>query len=386
MERPDALRAPAPPPDTTPRPRWRRRGFGLVTALVLTAGLLTACDSTPVVLSGAVTYTSPVAATAATPGDSATPGYTQPLAAGVAVQLFADDAEDVVAETTTNPVGTYAFHASQVEDATYRLRFGDTWYGGTSWADATPVELSATSPSTVDQTLPWAGSISGTIVDADLAGVADVAVIAPNADGSFDSATMTDASGAFTLGIPQTGSYTVAFKYHADLVTIGGDDPTVFTIGDGVADHETGPIDVTTGLAPASPYTTDVVVTGASADEGLTIDVTGSGYTDLPNASTGNPSSGVYAGLWNPADSYDDVAADTSILPAVAFLWSGTITDGDWATTLHADTADLDPNVDYQILVWVAHGNPTDDTVLATAPVTLTQAQKDALFGVPAAN
>lgn len=127
-------------------------------------------------------------------------------------------------------------------------------------------------------------------------------------------------------------------------------------------------------------YTTTVDVTAASAADGLQLHVEGTGYAPLPNASTGSPASGVYASLRNPADSLADIAADNSILPAISFIWNGNISGGAWSTDLTADAADLDPDVDYEILVWVAHGNPTAETVLDTVPVTLSAAEHEALF------
>src|SRR5699024_10181979 len=48
-------------------------------------------------------------------------------------------------------------------------------------------------------------------------------------------------------------------------------------------------------------------VTEASEQDGLSIFVTGENYGSLPAASTGADSSGIYVGLRDTADSYDDI-------------------------------------------------------------------------------
>src|SRR5699024_7159985 len=87
-------------------------------------------------------------------------------------------------------------------------------------------------------------------------------------------------------------------------------------------------------------------VTEASEQDGLSIFVTGENYGSLPAASTGADSSGIYVGLRDTADSYDDINGDTSMATAVEFVPNGDdgLSDGSFETTLHADTKALDPD------------------------------------------
>lgn len=114
---------------------------------------------------------------------------------------------------------------------------------------------------------------------------------------------------------------------------------------------------------------------------GAEITVNGKGFTDLPDASTGASAAGVYAGL-RDADtmSLEQIAEDTSILPAVEYIWDGNISDGQFSTTLEAGVDKLDRDANYEVIVWVAHGNPTNDTLLETLSITFTDDELDTLF------
>lgn len=125
-----------------------------------------------------------------------------------------------------------------------------------------------------------------------------------------------------------------------------------------------------------------VTVTGATAADGLTVNIDGTGFTGLPNASTGAPASGVYAALRDPATTTnDDINANPSAAPAFNFVPNAAISSGSFTLPLTADAADLDPDGTYEVIVWVAHGNITPATLLTTTPVTLTPEQHAALFG-----
>ncbi len=122
-------------------------------------------------------------------------------------------------------------------------------------------------------------------------------------------------------------------------------------------------------------------VTTASAAAGLGLQVRGTGYTNLPRASTGAPAQGVYVVLRDPATmSNNAINADQDIVPALAFIPNAAISGGSWTTTLSAAASDLDPDATYEVIVWVAHGEITTNTLLDTVPVNLTTAQKGALF------
>lgn len=120
----------------------------------------------------------------------------------------------------------------------------------------------------------------------------------------------------------------------------------------------------------------------AVTTEGLDIAVSGEGFTDLPAPTSGGPVAGIYAALRDANTmSNETINADTAIVPAVAFIPAARIRDGVWRTALHADAADIDPGGDYEVIVWVAHGDITETTLLETLPVTLTDAQRELLTG-----
>lgn len=361
-----------PPHSPTARRRRFRTGAGaLVVVLALAAGLITGCDRSAVLLEGTVTYGA--AAVAGNPN--------QPFAADVPVTLYADDTETVVATTTTNLVGHFAFDASTVAEGTYRVQVGAEFSGGTSWATATSVTLSAASTVTVNHTLSGAGTITGTTVDAEAAGV-PAAVLLIDGNGNPVATTFAAADGTFTLGVPSEGTWTVRVKGAGAPVDVGGAEPTPVVIGDGTSEVDLGAVDVTTGLAPAAPWTATVTVTGASAADGLALAVTGSGFVGLPSASTGAPAAGVYVALRDPATMPNEaINLDTSIVPAVTYLPGMLISDGAFSANLSAPAAALDPDAQYEVITWVAHGNLTDATLLTTTPVTLTDDQRAALFG-----
>lgn len=142
-----------------------------------------------------------------------------------------------------------------------------------------------------------------------------------------------------------------------------------------------------TAASPASAASTpqvSVSVTAASVADGLGLKVSGSGFSDLPKASTGAPAAGVYVALRDPATmSNGQINADQSIVPAVAYVPSALINGGAWSASLQAPVGKLSADANYEVIVWSAHGEITDSTFLGSAKVTLTDAQKAALFPEP---
>lgn len=114
------------------------------------------------------------------------------------------------------------------------------------------------------------------------------------------------------------------------------------------------PIDLTLELAPAvDERETAVTVTGATAEEGLTVQVAGENYLDLPTPTSGSDPAGVYAALIDANSvAHDDVSNDTAL--AVEFIpggdeaWSQ-IADGAWSTDLNVAAADLDADMDLEV-------------------------------------
>ncbi len=230
--------------------------FGVVVVAIMAVSLLTGCDSTPVVLTGTVTAQPPGATGPGT-------GATRPFAAGVDVVVYSDEAETEVAHTTTNLLGGFTFHDGQVPDGTYRLRVHGVWWGGDSWATATPVAVSAAHPASVDVPLTRVGKVSGVIVDAARTGVADVPVWAVDAAGRVVATTTTDTQGAFTLGLLADGDYTVRFANASGVVAAGGTTPVTFTVDDSAwVDHSNdgiaGRLDLATGRQLALDHVTAI--------------------------------------------------------------------------------------------------------------------------------
>lgn len=135
-----------------------------------------------------------------------------------------------------------------------------------------------------------------------------------------------------------------------------------------------------TSAGAAGPWSTAVSVTAASQAGGLTLKVDGSGYVSLPNASTGAPNAGVYVALRDPATmSNAEINADNGIVPALTFLPKMAMPTGDWTVGLNAAAVGFDVDAAWEIIVWSAHGNITDGSLIDTVPMNLTDAQKQAL-------
>lgn len=217
----------------------RRLATTLVAVVLLVIGLA-ACDTTPVALRGAVV------------GSSSGSGLT-----GVAIRLYADDSETVVADTTTGYAGAYELRRSKVPEGTYRVRIGDDlwWPDASTWADAEPVTLTASSPVTIDATLAEAATLSGRVVDDEHTPLAGVVVAALRAsDGGVAGITITGADGAFSFPLSDDGGHRVVL---IDLsgtwpsIFLGGTVPTVVPTDPGVL--ALGTIDISTGLVVPPP-------------------------------------------------------------------------------------------------------------------------------------
>ncbi|WP_436326089.1 LPXTG cell wall anchor domain-containing protein [Brevibacterium sp. FAM 27836] len=142
---------------------------------------------------------------------------------------------------------------------------------------------------------------------------------------------------------------------------------------------KTNPLTVEyTAQAPAPEVSTTHSVKSASAEDGLTVNVTGDGYDNLPDASTGKPSAGAYAAIVDRDLASKDVTAGNTT--AVQYVMPPQIKDGSIDVDVTAKTAELDESKSYDVLTWVAHGLPTGDAELYREPLELTDEQKNALF------
>lgn len=218
--------------------RWGARlGASLVGVLLI--GLLAGCDTAPVVASGTVTAA--------------------PSGAGVgavAVQIYADDAEDLVAATATDVSGGWVLRASTLGDGTYRVRIGDRWWPDAgSWAEAQSVALSAGAATTLDVSVEEVGLLAGAVVDHDgepLTGVAAALVRA--SDGQSVGVAHTGAGGAFVLPVTAPGTYRVLLADASETwpsVFVGGATATDFDVAAGSV--AVGTIDISTGEPYQSP-------------------------------------------------------------------------------------------------------------------------------------
>ena len=132
--------------------------------------------------------------------------------------------------------------------------------------------------------------------------------------------------------------------------------------------------------------------TPSVSDKGLTVNVTGEGYGVLPKASTGQDAKGVYVAIVDRKVKNSEIelsrpsarsaAAEKSSKEPVAveYIPSSAIKDGKLDAQATAAADKLNKDTDYDTVVWVAHGNPNDETVLHRSNINLTDEQKNTLF------
>lgn len=107
----------------------------------------------------------------------------------------------------------------------------------------------------------------------------------------------------------------------------------------------------------AAPMTVDVTTTSASFEDGLALDVDGTGFTGTDE----NPGDdGVYVGL-APAGGLPDVSSPAGMdnFAAAAWVPASGVVDGAFSTSLSAPTDALDPAEDYAVYTWRAHSHST---------------------------
>lgn len=131
---------------------------------------------------------------------------------------------------------------------------------------------------------------------------------------------------------------------------------------------------------PNTPSTA-VKVSSADAASGLAVDVTGTDYVELPHASTGKPAVGVYAAVIERGMPSTSVTADNA--SGVAFVYLPAGAAGAFSTTIEVTTDKLAKDGQYDVLIWSAHGDATDDTVIYRKDLRIDDAQRDALFPEP---
>ncbi|MGO2554521.1 MAG: LPXTG cell wall anchor domain-containing protein [Brevibacterium aurantiacum] len=141
----------------------------------------------------------------------------------------------------------------------------------------------------------------------------------------------------------------------------------------------TNPVTVEyTAQAPAPDVSTSHSVKSASAEDGLTVNVKGEGYDNLPNSSLGTPAAGVYAAVVDRELASDDITAGNTA--GVQYVRPTQINDGKVDVDVVAETDALSEDYDYDLVTWVAHGLAQGDALLYRESIELTNEQKQALF------
>lgn len=120
--------------------------------------------------------------------------------------------------------------------------------------------------------------------------------------------------------------------------------------------------------------------TAANATDGLTVSVTGENFKDLPKTSTDKDAVGVYVALVDSAIADLDVTADN--VAKVEFLYGVGTSRGTpaFAKDVVAAPAALNALKSYKVVVWAAHGDVTESTLLASVPVTVSAEQWTQVF------
>lgn len=108
--------------------------------------------------------------------------------------------------------------------------------------------------------------------------------------------------------------------------------------------------------ATANPIATTATITGASYADGLSVSVSGTGFSAVTNPGD----AGVYAGI-APAGGLPDVSSQAGMasFAAAAYVVPGQIQASAFTTAMTAETAKLDPTRSYSVYTWRAHTHST---------------------------
>lgn len=307
------------------------RPAGLV-ALMLVLVMAASCDRTPILLEGTVTTRTAVATGAPDPGGD----QIRSFAPGTEVVLYQNDAVTPVARATANVVGHYVFRSSMIAEGTYRLRVGDTWWGGESWATATPIDIAASGVSVADAVLDPSGTVSGRIIESSRAGVAGAPVWATDASGAIVALSSTGGDGEFALGLRDPGAYEVHFHAGHGSIDVGGSSEKVFDIHGGAI--QAGLIDAATGAQVALAG-----ITALTAGDFHTCALHGTGTVSCwgmgSDGQLGNGTSGTNAALPVAVDGVDDaVEVDAGRMHTCALHVDGTVSC--WGHDVYGELGD----------------------------------------------
>ncbi|WP_291279427.1 hypothetical protein [Galactobacter sp.] len=124
-----------------------------------------------------------------------------------------------------------------------------------------------------------------------------------------------------------------------------------------------------------------LTVTEASEAAGLSVKVDGENFTDLPPAVGGPTSGGLYAAIVDRDLVIDDTPQGADVTLGAAYV--ANIQNGVFTTTVTAAADKLDKAKNYDVVTWSAHGNIASASLVTRDEITLTAAQKEALFPAP---
>jgi LPXTG-motif cell wall-anchored protein len=119
-------------------------------------------------------------------------------------------------------------------------------------------------------------------------------------------------------------------------------------------------------------------VIGASEADGLQVEVEGTDYRNLPKTSTGSDAVGVYSAIIDREKPDEFTSAD--VLGAEFSYFRDTSAANSFTKVSTVAASSLEEAKEYDAVVWTAHGNGTEESVVYREPVELTDEQRDALF------
>ncbi|HJA38939.1 MAG TPA: HtaA domain-containing protein, partial [Candidatus Brevibacterium intestinigallinarum] len=119
-------------------------------------------------------------------------------------------------------------------------------------------------------------------------------------------------------------------------------------------------------------------VTAASAEDGLDVTINGSDYENLPKAATGKDAVGVYSAIIDREKTGEFESSD--VLGAQLSFFQDRSKPNSFSKVSEVEVDELDEDAEYDAVVWAAHGNGTDETVVYREPIELTDEQREALF------
>jgi hypothetical protein len=133
--------------------------------------------------------------------------------------------------------------------------------------------------------------------------------------------------------------------------------------------------------APKFEPSTAATITSASQADGLAVKVDGSNYVNFPKLANGKDAAGVYAAIIDRDLATGDTDITAKQMLGAQFVYGAMqIRDGKFSITSKAKASELDKDKNYDVVVFLAHGNLNNSSQVYRAPISLTAEQKQALF------